>query len=387
MRRRRGKTDTVDAEAAARAALCGAAAVKPKSADGCVEAIRMLSAAPRCAVKARTAAANQIDGLAVTAPEHLKDRLRGLPTARIVKACARLRPDQSPDTATAAAKTTLRALALRRRALTAETAQLDAELLRLCEQANPALPAARGVGAEAASALLAAAGDNPQRMRSEASVAALCATSPIEASSGRTVRHRLNRGGNRQANNALWRIATLRPRVDERSINYAARQRLRGQDPPRDRALPQAPHRTRDLQAAHRPAPSAPRRRPATPAHTTRARHPPDSPRPARRAHPNPRTRKRHQPQSRPRRTLPTTPRRKHDLTEHRSIHRWSSPSKSSSSSCPRRRRSVRHSKTQTSLPRPGRRSRLCGFNGLLRHAAKTRRRRWRLPRSLLALR
>ncbi len=86
-------------------------------------------------------------------------------------------------------------------ALTAEIAHLDAELLALCEQANPALLGSCGVGVEVACALLVAAGDNPQRMRNEASFAALCGTSPIEASSGRTVRHRLNRGGNRQANN------------------------------------------------------------------------------------------------------------------------------------------------------------------------------------------
>ena len=110
-------------------------------------------------------------------------------------------------------------------ALTAEIAHLDAELLALCEQANPALLGSCGVGVEVACALLVAAGDNPQRMRNEASFAALCGTSPIEASSGRTVRHRLNRGGNRQANNALWRIAMTRLRVDQRSIDYAKRRR------------------------------------------------------------------------------------------------------------------------------------------------------------------
>ena len=228
MRRRRGKTDTVDAEAAARAALNGCAAVVPKSADGSVEAIRMLSVARRSAVKARTVAANQIDGLAVTAPEHLKDRLRGLNTARTVEACARLRPDTHGDTATVAAKTALRCLARRHQALTAEIARLDADLLALCEATNPALLAARGVGVEVASTLLVAAGDNPERMRSEASFAALCGTSPIEASSGRTVRHRLNRSGNRLANNALWRIAMVRLRCDERSIDYARRRRAEG---------------------------------------------------------------------------------------------------------------------------------------------------------------
>ncbi len=199
MRRRRGKTDTVDAEAAARAALSAEATAVPKSADGAVESIRMVWVARRSAVKARTQATNQISGLVVSAPEQLKDRLRGLNTAAAVKVCARWRPQPGPDIVTAAAKTALRALARRHQALTAEIAQLDAELRRLCEQANPALLGTLGAGPEAAAALLVAAGDNPQRMRSEASFAALCGACPIEASSGQTVRHRLNRGGNRHS--------------------------------------------------------------------------------------------------------------------------------------------------------------------------------------------
>ena len=193
-RRRRGKTDTVDAETAARAALNGDATAVPKSADGCVEAIRTLSLARRSAVKARTVAANQINAVAVTAPEHLRDRLRGLKTPEMVKVCARWRLDAAGDPAARAAKRALRALASRHRALTAEIEGLDTELLALCERANPALLGTCGVGAEVASALLVAAGDNPQRMRSEASFAALCGASPIEASSGPRVRHRLNRG-------------------------------------------------------------------------------------------------------------------------------------------------------------------------------------------------
>ena len=228
LRRRRGKTDTVDAQAAALAALSGSAAVVPKSADGCVEAIRVLSVARRSAVKARTVAANQIGAVVVTAPEQVKDRLRALNTARTVEACARLRPGAGCDPVLAAAKQALRCLARRHQALTAEIKHLDTELRRLCERANPALLSACGVGAETAASLLVAAGDNPERMHSEASFAALCGTSPVEASSGRTVRHRLNRGGNRCANNALWRIAMVRLRFDERSIAYAARLTAQG---------------------------------------------------------------------------------------------------------------------------------------------------------------
>ena len=227
-RRRKGKSDTVEAEAAARAALSGDAAVVPKSADGCVEAIRALAVARRSAIKARTVAANQINALALTAPEPLKDRFRGLATADLVKACDRLRPNAHSDPVTSAAMLALRTLALRHRALTAEIADLGRELRRLCEQANPALLGACGVGAEVASSQLIAAGDNPERMQSEASFAALCGASPIEASSGQITRHRLNRGGNRQANNALWRIAMTRLRTDQTTIDYAARRAAEG---------------------------------------------------------------------------------------------------------------------------------------------------------------
>ncbi len=228
-RARRGhKCDPADAEAAARAVLSGEAAACPKSADGEVEAIRMLRAARRSAVKARTAAVNQLKGLLVTAPEQVAAPLRGLRTAALVGACARLRPDPGRGEAAAAAKRSLRVLAARWRALSAEISELAAEIARLCAQAAPALLAAPGVGPEVAAALLVAAGDNPDRLRSEASFAALCGASPIEASSGRTVRHRLNRGGDRQANNALWRIATVRLRNDERTQAYAARRRAEG---------------------------------------------------------------------------------------------------------------------------------------------------------------
>ena len=292
-RRRRGKTDTVDAETAARAALNGDATAVPKSADGCVEAIRTLSLVRRSAVKARTVAANQINAVAVTAPEHLRDRLRGLKTPEMVKVCARWRLDAAGDPAAGAAKRALRALASRHRALTAEIEGLDTELLALCERANPALLGTCGVGAEVASALLVAAGDNPQRMRSEASFAALCGASPIEASSGPRVRHRLNRGGNRQANNALCYASSASPSGWSACASTSAASTTPRAAEPRASTrreidpLPQAPHRTRDIPAAHRPAPGPTRRQPAPPAHPTRAHHRHRSPSPAHPHHPH----------------------------------------------------------------------------------------------------
>ena len=146
----------------------------------------------------------------------------------LIDACARLRPNPTGHQVTAAAKQALRTLARRHRALSAEINELDAELLALCADANPALLAAPGVGPDTAATLLVTAGDNPQRMATNASFAALCGASPIEASSGQHTRHRLNRGGDRQANNALWRIAMVRLRYDERTIAYAQRRTAQG---------------------------------------------------------------------------------------------------------------------------------------------------------------
>ena len=126
------------------------------------------------------------------------------------------------------AKKALRHLARRYQALDAEINQLEADIRRLCAEVNPALLAAEGVGPDTAAALLAAAGDNPERMRSEKSFAALCGASPVQASSGQIVRHRLNQGGNRQANSALWRVATTRMRTDAATQQYVERRRAEG---------------------------------------------------------------------------------------------------------------------------------------------------------------
>ena len=228
-RQRGGKTDSVDAEAAALAAASGQATTVPKSGDGPVECIRMLLVARRSATKARTQAANQIHALVVTAPEPLKHQLRGLKLKARVRVCARLRPGEA-QTTVAYAKKALRHLARRYQTLDTEIAQLDAEIRRLCAQANPALLGAEGVGPDTTAALLVAAGDNPERMKSERSFAALCGSSPVQASSGQTRRHRLNRGGNRKANNALWRIATTRMQNDARTQTYVAKREAEGKN-------------------------------------------------------------------------------------------------------------------------------------------------------------
>ena len=228
-RQQGGKSDPVDAEAAARAAASGQATAVPKSGDGPAECIRMLVVARRSATKARTQAANQIHSLVVTAPEQVKHQLRGLKLKARVRVCARLRPGKA-QTTVAYAKKALRHLARRYEALDAEIGELEADIRRLCAQANPALLAAPGVGPDTASALLVAAGDNPGRMKSERSFAALCGASPVQASSGQTIRHRLNRGGRRQANSALWRIATTRMQNDARTQAYVAKREAEGKN-------------------------------------------------------------------------------------------------------------------------------------------------------------
>ncbi len=227
LRRRRGKSDTTDAESAARAVLNGEATTTPKSGVGNVEAIRALRVARRSAVKASTQASNQIRDLIVTAPDELRDRLVELSTTARIKLCARMRPGAVTEPGEAT-KRSLRCLARRHEALSNEIAELDAAIYELCATENPALLGARGVGPEVAAALLVAAGDNPDRMRNEASFAALCGSSPVQASSGKTTRHRLNQGGNRDANCALWRIVMVRLTCDPETAAYRDRRRTEG---------------------------------------------------------------------------------------------------------------------------------------------------------------
>ncbi len=226
-RRRHGKSDPADAVAAAKAVLSGEALGVPKSADATVEMIRVLRATRRGAMKARTQAALTMRSVLVTAPAALRDELFPLSPAALVKRCAALRPG-ALATPAAAAKLALRSLARRYVALDQELAELDRELAALTAKAAPELVATFGVGSDVAGALLVAAGDNPERLASEAAFAKLCGVSPVEASSGKTSRHRLNRGGDRQANAALYRIVVVRLRYHEPTKAYLARRIAEG---------------------------------------------------------------------------------------------------------------------------------------------------------------
>jgi transposase len=226
--RRKGKSDSRGAEAAARTMLAGETAGEPKSGDGCVEMIRVLRAARRSAVKARTQAANQLRGVRVTAPETLRRRLRGFSTKELVAVAARFRPGGNPGDVEEATRFALRSVARRYQALSEEIAELDAQLDRLVAESAPELTSLPAIGTDHAATLLMVAEDNPERLGSEASFASLCGVSPVEASSGKVVRHRLNRGGNRDANRALHLTCVVRMRIDQRTRRYAARRASEG---------------------------------------------------------------------------------------------------------------------------------------------------------------
>lgn len=226
-RRRHGKSDTIDAEAAARSVLAGVSTAEPKSGENTAEMLRTLKVARDSAVRARTQASNQLNSLVVTAPDHLRSSLRSLSTIELVRRCARMRPGPVRDV-TSATKHAMRSLAHRYLELQAEITELLDHLDRLTNTIAPELRAAVGVGPDTASALVIAVGDNTDRIRSERAFAALCGTNPIPASSGLTTRHRLNRGGNRQANAALHRIVLVRLQRHQPTKDYVARRTAEG---------------------------------------------------------------------------------------------------------------------------------------------------------------
>ncbi len=224
---RNGKSDPADADAAATTVLSGDAAGSPKSGDAAVEMIRVLRVARSTAMRARTQAANAMKALVVTAPGDLREQLRGLSTVKLVRVCVRSRPGELTNP-TAATKAALRSLAGRYESVEAEIKTLSAQLDLLINEIAPQLVAIFGMGPDSAGALLVAAGDNPDRLKSEAAFSMLCGSSPIEASSGQVIRHRLNRGGDRQANAALYRIVMVRLRWDSTTREYMARRTREG---------------------------------------------------------------------------------------------------------------------------------------------------------------
>jgi transposase len=228
VRRTKGKSDPVDAVEAARAVLSGRAAGAPKSRDGNVEAIRALLVAKRSAREGRLRAIHQMRQLSYTGPDQLRCRLKGLSTKEFVAEAATLRPRATGDTVLYATKTALSSLGRRVHDLEEEAASLDELLAELVTATAPKMLELFGVGIDTAAVLLVTAGDNPERLRSEAAWAHLCGVAPIEASSGKVTRHRLDRGGDRNANQALWRIVMTRISSDPRSRAYMERRTKEG---------------------------------------------------------------------------------------------------------------------------------------------------------------
>jgi transposase len=227
-RRAQGKSDPVDAIEAARAAQSGRARGVAKTRDGNVEAIRALLVARRSARDMRVKTLCQIRHLLFTGPDELRGRLQDLSTRMLPREAATLRPRAGADVVGYATKVSIQLLARRVLSLQEERARLDGLIEELVKQTAPGLLALYGVGVDGAATLLVAAGDNPERLRSEAAWAHLCGVSPIEASSGKVTRHRLNRGGNRQANAALWHIVMVRMVSDPRTRAYVVRRTKEG---------------------------------------------------------------------------------------------------------------------------------------------------------------
>ena len=233
-RRRLGKSDPIDAELAARVALSGKADAIPKRTDGIVESIRQLRLARQSAVKARSAAMVQLRDLIVTAPQPLREQLSEPRTIRgKANLCRRLRPAMGElELPSQSARLALRSLARRIQTLDEEIDALDKQLERLVRDAAPRTTALLGISTGHAGQLLVSAGQNIERLRGESSFAALCGAGPIPASSGKTSRHRLNYGGDRDANRALHLIAVCRLRYCPRTRAYAKRRSAQGKTKP-----------------------------------------------------------------------------------------------------------------------------------------------------------
>jgi transposase len=227
-RRANGKSDTADAEIAARQVLAGVAKAVPKLASGQVEMIRQIKVARDTAVKARTSAMITLKQIVVNAPAELREALSLLADKALINRCAGFRVSKLTDT-TASAKFSLRTLARRWLALSAEIAEADRHLDQLTTDVAPSMRQAFGVGPDTAAEMLVIFGDNPQRIHSDAAFAKLCGACPVPASSGMTAgRHRLYTGGHRQANAALYRSVIVRMRFHQPTIDYVNRRTAEG---------------------------------------------------------------------------------------------------------------------------------------------------------------
>jgi transposase len=248
-RRKQGKSDPTDAVAAARAALSGEATVTPKGRNGPIEQIWVLMVARRSAREQRIQTLNQLRHLVFCAPESIRVRFKDRPKTGLVTEAANMRPKRGSDPVTYTTYLVIRNLARRIRGLNAEMRTIDEMLTTLIAETAPGLFELHKDGLDTAASLLVTAGDNPDRLHSEGSWAHLCGTTPLPANSGKvTTRYRLNRGGDRQANAALYRIVLTRMSSHQETRTYVARRRDKGLNTAENHALSQTIRRPPNLQ-------------------------------------------------------------------------------------------------------------------------------------------
>ena len=231
-RRKEGKSDPTDAVSAARGALSGAATGIPKTRNGPVEQMRVLLVARRSARQQRIQTLNQLRHLVFCAPEPIRVRFKDRYKTGLVTEAAAMRPRKGSNPVEFTTNTVIRSLAQRIQGLNAEMRAIDQALVVLINETAPTLLELYGAGPDSAASLLVAAGDNPDRLRSERSWAHLCGVTPIPASSGKVIRYRLNRGGDRNANAALYRIVLTRMSSHQETRRYVARRRAEGLSTP-----------------------------------------------------------------------------------------------------------------------------------------------------------
>ncbi|MEH6756039.1 MAG: IS110 family transposase [Parasphingorhabdus sp.] len=223
LRYQHGKSDSLDAEGAARSVLSGQAIAEPKTQNGSAEMIRHLKIARDTAVKSRSQAMITLKTLIINAPATLRDSLDQIKgKVVLIRHIAAFRPGPISST-TASAKSAMQALARRWLMLHEEIQVHDRQLKMLVEAAAPQLLESHGIATMTVAEILILVGDEPSRIRSEAALAKLCGVCPIPASSGKTNRFRLNRGGNRQANAALYRVAIVRMRNHPPTLAYVSK--------------------------------------------------------------------------------------------------------------------------------------------------------------------
>ncbi|SUI47135.1 Transposase IS116/IS110/IS902 family [Salmonella enterica subsp. indica] len=228
-RRKRGKSDTIDAECAAHAAFSGIRTVTPKTRNGMIESLRVLKTCRKTALSARRGALQIIHSNIISAPDELREQLRNMTRMQLIRPLGSYRPDVSEyRNVTNVYHISLKFLARRYLELHDEIVDLDVMIAAIVDELASELIKRNAIGYESASQLLITTGDNPQRLRSESGFAALCGVSPVPISSGKTDRYRLNRSGDRATNSALHIIAIGRLRTDAKTQEYVAKRVAKG---------------------------------------------------------------------------------------------------------------------------------------------------------------